>query len=124
MGSRTAEDIANSKSADKFIDASVKAGRIAVDGTIRLGEIVVEGSKIAAQEASKVAAAAGPTVVNVGIATANGVQDLTRLKICIFLCPLQGNEEKKEKCRKDNCEKKDRSDGIDYYDGDFRGIDY
>lgn len=95
-----------------------------MEGTRRLGETIVEGSRIVAQEVSKVAAATAPIVLDAGMATANGLEDLTRLKICILLCPLQGEKKKQEKCRKDNCGKKDRSDGIDYYDGDFRGIDY
>ena len=122
--SRTVDAIANSKTTGKIVDASINAGRVAVEGTRRVGETVVEGSRIIGQEASKAAEVGIPIVLNAGIATANGLEDLARLKICIFLCPLQGGKEKQEKCRKDNCEKKDRSDGIDYYDGDFRGFDY
>ena len=64
-----------------------------------------------------------PVVLNTGVAAIRGIEDISRIKTCLFLCPLQGEEDRK-KCRKDNCGKKDRSDNLDYYDGDFEGFDY
>ena len=41
-----------------------------------------------------------------------------RLAICTLICPIQSGDERKT-CQKDNCGKIDRSDNLDYYDGDF-----
>jgi len=41
-----------------------------------------------------------------------------RLAICTLICPLQDGDERNS-CRKDNCGKIDKSDNIDYYDGDY-----
>ena len=41
-----------------------------------------------------------------------------RLAICTLICPLQDGDER-DTCRKDNCGKIDKSDNLDYYDGDY-----
>ena len=45
-----------------------------------------------------------------------------RLAICTLICPIQNGEERKT-CQKENCGKIDRSDGLDYYDGDYEEIE-
>ena len=46
-----------------------------------------------------------------------------RLAICTLICPIQSGDERKS-CQKDNCGKIDRSDNLDYYDGDYEESDY
>lgn len=121
--SKTAEAISNSEAAQKAADVSVKTAGVVVEGTRALGETVIKGSRVVGEGVSKAAEVVAPVVLNTGLAAINGIEDISRIKICLFLCPLQG-EEDREKCRKDNCGKKDRSDGLDYYDGDFKGFDY
>jgi len=41
-----------------------------------------------------------------------------RLAICTLICPIQSGDERKT-CQKENCGKIDRSDNLDYYDGDY-----
>jgi len=41
-----------------------------------------------------------------------------RLAICTLICPLQDGDERNS-CRKDNCGRIDKSDNLDYYDGDY-----
>merc|ERR1712038_438392 len=48
IASRTAEDIANSQTAGKFINATVKAGSAAVEGARRIGGAIVEGGRVGA----------------------------------------------------------------------------
>jgi len=43
---------------------------------------------------------------------------VVRLAICTLICPLQTGDER-DTCRKDNCGKIDKSDNLDYYDGDY-----
>lgn len=121
--SRTAEAISNSEAANKVADVSLKTAGVAVEGSRRLGETIIKGSRAVGEGVSKAAEVAGPVVLNTGVAAIRGIEDISRIKTCLFLCPLQG-EEDREKCRKDNCGKKDRSDNLDYYDGDFEGFEY
>jgi len=121
--SKTADAISKSEAANKIADVSLKTAGVAVEGSRRLGETIIEGSRVVGEGVSKAAAVAAPVVLNSGLGLITGIEDLSRIKICLFICPLQGKEDQ-EQCRKDNCGKKDRSDGLDYYDGDFKGFDY
>ena len=118
--SRTANTLAKSDTAGKLRDAGENAAKVAGEGARRLGETVVVGGKIIGEGVSKASVVAAPVVLGAAKATATGVEKLTRLKICLFICPLR-KEEEKDNCRKKNCGKIDRSDNLDYYDGDFRG---
>ena len=121
--SRTAEAISNSEAANKVADVSLKTAGVAVEGSRRLGETIIKGIRDVGEGVSKAAEVAGPVVLNTGVAAIRGIEDISRIKICLFLCPLQGEEDRK-KCRKDNCGKKDRSDNLDYHYGDFEGFEY
>ena len=118
--SKTAEAISNSETAGKIIDTGTSIAKVAGEGAIRLGETVAVGGKIVGDGLSTAGAVAAPVVLNTAMATVDGVEAVTRAKICLFICPFQKGEEK-ENCRKQNCGKIDRSDNLDYYDGDFRG---
>ena len=102
--SRTAEAISNSEAANKVADVSLKTAGVAVEGSRRLGETIIKGIRVVGEGVSKAAEVAGPVVLNTGVAAIRGIEDISRIKICLFLCPLQGEEDRK-KCRKDNCGK-------------------
>ena len=54
--------------------------------------------------------------------TITGVSEISgrvvRLAICTLICPIQSGDERRT-CQKENCGKVDKSDNLDYYDGDF-----
>ena len=102
--SRTAEAISNSEAANKVADVSLKTAGVAVEGSRRLGETIIKGIRVVGEGVSKAAEVTGPVVLNTGVAAIRGIEDISRIKICLFLCPLQGEEDRK-KCRKDNCGK-------------------
>lgn len=59
-----------------------------------------------------------PALIN-GIATVSDIGGrVIRLAICTLICPLQDGDERTT-CRNDNCGKIDKSDNLDYYDGDY-----
>ena len=85
------------------------------------GTVVSSGLKAATsvQEAvSRAGSTATPTLVQAATTAGDIAGRIIRLGICTLVCPIQTGEDK-EKCQKEHCGKQDRSDNLDYYDGDF-----
>ena len=120
---KTAEAIKNSETAAKLLEAGETIAEITVEGTKVLGEAAVEGSRRIGETVSKAGAAAAPIAIRTAEATAEGAQRVTRLTICALVCPLRKKEEDKKDCQKENCGKLDKSDNLDYYDGDYTGFE-
>jgi len=67
---------------------------------------------------SRVGSSASPRLLQ----TITGVSEISgrviRLAICTLICPIQSGDERRT-CQKENCGKVDKSDNLDYYDGDY-----
>jgi len=109
---RALETLSESKAIERTLETVQTVAKAGLEASNGISTAITAGSRALGSSSATPALVQGITSVSeIG-------SRVVRLAICTLICPLQDGDERNT-CRKDNCGKIDRSDGLDYYDGDY-----
>jgi len=109
---RALETLSESKAIERTLETVQTVAEAGLQATNGISTAITAGSRALG------GSSATPALVQ-GITSVSEIGGrVIRLAICTLICPLQDGDERNT-CRKDNCGKIDKSDNLDYYDGDF-----
>lgn len=109
---RALETLSESKAIERTLETVQTVAQAGLQATNGISTAITAGSRALGDSS------ATPALVQ-GITSVSEIGGrVIRLAICTLICPLQEGDERNT-CRKDNCGKIDKSDNLDYYDGDY-----
>lgn len=109
---RALETLSESKAIERTLETVQTVAEAGLQATNGISTAITAGSRALG------GSSATPALVQ-GITSVSEIGGrVIRLAICTLICPLQDGDERNT-CRKDNCGKIDKSDNLDYYDGDY-----